>query len=218
MIMGVDAKIAQYLAGKIAGPARRAGKTSPGCRRGCVPRRMKRRMPRGMQGGLQRGMTLLELIIACAILLVLASAAWPIARYSALRYKEVELRSDLEAMRDALDAYRECADKQQIKTTPGGSNYPPDLETLVKGVPLTANGSGTLGASSVPGASSGSSDGKIIRFLRKIPVDPMTGHADWGLRGVEDDLDSITWGGKDVFDVYSTSTKTAMNGTRYTDW
>jgi len=145
-------------------------------------------------------MTLLELIIACAILLVLASAALPIARYSAWRHKETELRDDLESMRDAIDAYRDAADKQQIKTTPGGSNYPADLETLVKGVPLTANAD------------------KRIRFLRKIPVDPITGHADWGLRAVEDDIDSRTWGGKDVFDVYSTSSGTAMNGTRYADW
>ena len=148
----------------------------------------------------QTGMTLLELIIACAILLVLASAALPIARYSAWRHKETELRDDLESMRDAIDAYRDAADKQQIKTTPGGSNYPADLETLVKGVPLTANAD------------------KRIRFLRKIPVDPITGHADWGLRAVEDDIDSRTWGGKDVFDVYSTSSGTAMNGTRYADW
>jgi len=150
----------------------------------------------------QSGMTLLELIIACAILLVLSSAALPIARYSMLRHKETELRNDLETMRDAIDAYRSAADLQQIKTTLGGSNYPPDLETLVNGVPLTAGGGGD----------------KRIRFLRKIPVDPMTGRADWGMRGVEDDVDSLTWGGKDVFDVYSTSTGTAMNGTRYADW
>ena len=148
----------------------------------------------------ESGMTLLELIIACAILLVLASAALPIARFSVLHQKETELRNDLEAMRDAIDAYRECADKQQIKTTPGGSNYPPDLDTLVRGVPLTASAD------------------KTIRFLRKIPVDPMTGRADWGLRGVEDDTDSLTWGGKDVFDVYSSSTGTAMDGTRYSTW
>src|SRR5271168_4320917 len=125
----------------------------------------------------QCGMTLLELIIACAILLALASAALPIARYSLLRHKETELRNDLEAMRDAIDAYRDAAEKQKIKSTPGGNNYPPDLGTLVKGVPLTAAGD------------------KIIRFLRKIPVDPMTGRADWGLRGVADDIDSRTWGG-----------------------
>lgn len=145
-------------------------------------------------------MTLLELIIACAILLVLSSAALPIARFSVQRHKEAELRYDLETMRDAIDAYRDAADKQQIHTQPGASNYPPDLDTLVKGVPLAASGD------------------KRIRFLRKVPVDPMTGRADWGLRGVEDDADSLTWGGKDVFDVYSTSTGTAMNETKYSDW
>jgi general secretion pathway protein G len=148
----------------------------------------------------QAGMTLLELIIACAILLVLSSAALPIARFSVQRHKEAELRNDRETMRDAIDAYRDAADKQQIHTQPGGSNYPPDLDTLVKGIPLAASGD------------------KRIRFLRKVPVDPMTGRADWGLRGVEDDADSLTWGGKDVFDVYSTSTGTAMNGTKYSDW
>ncbi len=160
------------------------------------------RLARGAWKKTQSGMTLLELIIACAILLVLSSAALPIARYSMLRHKETELRNDLEAMRDAIDAYRSAAELQQIKTAPGGSNYPPDLETLVNGVPLTVGGGGD----------------KRIRFLRKIPIDPMTGRADWGLRGVEDDVDSLTWSGKDVFDVYSTSTGTAMNGTRYTDW
>ena len=171
----------------------------------------------------QSGMTLLELIISCAILLVLASAAWPIARYSALRHQEMELRGDLEDIRDAIDAYRVCAETQKIKTPVGGSYYPPDLETLVKGVPLTTNGANLTavpGAAGTTGGASGAggNDGKIIRFLRKIPVDPMTGHADWGLRGVEDDSDSVSWGGKDVFDVYSTSNKTAMNGTRYADW
>ena len=174
--MGSDGKIAKQMYGGITFSARRGyGKT-------------------------QAGMTLLELIIACAILLVLASAALPIARFSVLRHKETELRNDLEAMRDAIDAYRACAEKQQIKTTPGGNNYPPDLDTLVRGVPLTASAD------------------KTIRFLRKIPVDPMTGRADWGLRGVEDDTDSLTWSGKDVFDVHSTSTGTAMNGTRYSTW
>jgi general secretion pathway protein G len=176
MLMGADGKIAKRMVGRIT-------------RSACIIREKT-----------QSGMTLLELIIACAILLILSSAALPIARFSMLRHKETELRSDLEGMRDAIDAYRSAADLQQIKTTPGGSNYPPDLETLVKGVPLTASGD------------------KRIRFLRKIPVDPMTGRADWGLRGVEDDIDSLSWSGKDVFDVYSTSTGTAMNGTRYTDW
>jgi general secretion pathway protein G len=148
----------------------------------------------------EAGMTLLELIIACAILLVLSSAALPIARYSMLRQKEKDLHQDLEDMRDAIDRYKDAADNQQIKTQPGSQNYPPDLETLVKGVPLGTNGD------------------KVIRFLRKVPIDPITGSADWGLRAVGDDPDSQTWGGKNVFDVYSRSRGTAMNGTKYSDW
>jgi general secretion pathway protein G len=148
----------------------------------------------------QAGMTLLELIISCAVLLVLSSAALPIARYSMLRQREKDLHQDLEDMRDAIDRYKDAADNQQIKTQPGSQNYPPDLETLVKGVPLGTNGD------------------KTIRFLRKVPTDPMTGSADWGLRAVGDDPDSQTWGGKNVFDVYSRSSGTAMNGTKYADW
>ena len=148
----------------------------------------------------QSGMTLLELIIACAILLVLSSAALPVARYSIWRQKEKDLQQDLQDMRDAIDRYKDAADLQQIKVQPGTQNYPPDLETLVKGVPLGQNGD------------------KLIRFLRKIPVDPITGQPDWGLRAVGDDPDSTTWGGKSVFDVYSKSQGTAMNGTKYSDW
>ena len=148
----------------------------------------------------EAGMTLLELIIACAVLLVLSSAAMPIARYSLLRQKEKDLHQDLEDMRDAIDRYKDAADNQQIKTQPGTQNYPPDLDTLVKGVPLGTNGD------------------KVIHFLRKIPTDPMTGQPDWGLRAVGDDPDSQTWGGKNVFDVYSRSSGTAMNGTKYADW
>jgi general secretion pathway protein G len=148
----------------------------------------------------QSGMTLLELIIACSILLVLSSAALPMARYSVWRQKEKDLQQDLQDMRDAIDRYKDAADLQQIKIQPGSQNYPPDLETLVKGVPLGTNGD------------------KVIRFLRKIPVDPVTGQAEWGLRAVGDDPDSTSWGGKNVFDVYSKSQGTAMNGTKYSDW
>lgn len=145
-------------------------------------------------------MTLLELILACAILLVLSSVALPIAKYSVVREKEGELRHNLREIREAIDRYKEAADQNQIRVEIGTEGYPPDLETLVSGVPL------------------GSSGDKKIRFLRKIPVDPMTGHADWGLRAVQDDPDSTHWGGKDVFDVYSKSTNTALDGTKYSDW
>jgi general secretion pathway protein G len=146
------------------------------------------------------GMTLLELIIACSILLVLSAAALPIAKYSVIRQKETELRRDLREIKDAIDRYKDAADRNQIRVEIGSEGYPPDLETLVKGVQLGAG-----------------SDRKI-RFLRKIPVDPMTGRAEWGLRAVQDDPDSTSWGGKNVFDVYSKSRGTALDGTKYSDW
>jgi general secretion pathway protein G len=146
----------------------------------------------------EAGMTLIELIIACSILVILATAALPIARYSIMRRKEAELNRDLMEMRNAIDRYKDLADRNLIRTEVGSDGYPPDLETLVQGVPIGAD--------------------KRIRFLRKIPVDPMTGQADWGLRSVQDDPDSTSWGGTDVFDVYSKSQATALDGTRYSDW
>jgi general secretion pathway protein G len=157
----------------------------------------------------ESGLTLLELIISCAILLILSSAALPVARWTAYRERERELRRDLLEIRHAIDYYKELADKGLIRVDNMTGGYPPDLETLVKGVAL----SGTAG---VGGGSSGGA--KKIRFLRRIPVDPMTKEANWGLRSVEDDPDSTSWGGKDVFDVYSQSTATAMDGTKYSDW
>jgi general secretion pathway protein G len=145
-------------------------------------------------------MTLLELILACAILLILSSAALPIAKFSVIRQREAELRRDLLEMREAIDRYKDAADRNMIRVELGSEGYPPNLETLVKGVQLGASGD------------------KKIRFLRKIPVDPMTGTSDWGLRAVQDDYDSTHWGGKNVFDVYSKSIGTALDGTRYSDW
>lgn len=146
------------------------------------------------------GMTLLELIIACTILLIISSAALPIARFTVMRKKEAELRYDLRQMRDAIDHYKDYADSGKIRTEVGSENYPPDLETLVKGVQL------------------GAGNEHKLRFLRKVPVDPMTGRADWGLRAVQDDPDSNSWGGKNVYDVYSKSTAQASDGTKYSDW
>jgi general secretion pathway protein G len=146
------------------------------------------------------GMTLLELIVACSILLVLSSMALPIFRYSVIREKEAELRYDLRTMRDAIDRYKELAEQHKFRTEVGSDNYPPDLETLVQGVQL------------------GAGNDKKLRFLRKVPIDPMTGKADWGLRATGDDPDSTTWGGKNVFDVYSKSPGTALGGTKYSDW
>lgn len=146
------------------------------------------------------GMTLLELIIACSILLVLSSMALPVFRYTVVRQKESELRYDLRSMKDAIDRYKDLADQHKFRTEVGSENYPPDLDTLVKGVQL------------------GAGDDKKLRFLRKIPIDPMTGQADWGLRCVSDDPDSTSWCGNNVFDVYSKSTGTALDGTKYSDW
>jgi general secretion pathway protein G len=150
----------------------------------------------------QTGMTLLELIIACTILLILASAALPVARFTVVRQREAELRRDLREMRNAIDRYKDLADRNLIRVEVGSEGYPPDLDTLVKGVAL-----GGAGAA-----------GKNMRFLRRVPVDPMTGRAEWGMRSVQDDPDSQSWGGKNVFDVYSKSTGTALDGTKYSDW
>jgi general secretion pathway protein G len=154
------------------------------------------------------GLTLLELIVSCTILVVLASMAIPIARYTAQRERENELRHDLQYMRDAIDRYKDLADHGQIRVDALTGGYPPDLETLVKGVPLTtaaATGSGGTGT-------------KTIHFLRSVPVDPMTGKAEWGLRSTEDDPDATSWGGQNIFDVYSKSQGTAINGTKYSEW
>ena len=145
-------------------------------------------------------MTLLELILACAILMILSSAALPVARYTIIHKKEELLRYQLRQMKDAIDRYKDLADSNKIRVEVGSEGYPPDLETLVKGVKL------------------GAGDDKKIRFLRRVPIDPMTGQTDWGLRCVSDDPDSTSWCGKNVFDVYSKSQATASDGTRYANW
>jgi general secretion pathway protein G len=148
----------------------------------------------------QAGFTLIELIITTAIMMILAGAALPIARVSIQRQKEVELRRDLLDMRGAIDRYKDLADRNQIQVKAGTEGYPPDLATLVMGVPLAGK------------------PGERIRFLRKVPVDPMTGQKDWGKRCVQDDPDTNSWCGDDVFDVFSQSTGTALDGTKYADW
>lgn len=148
----------------------------------------------------ESGMTLIELIIACAILLILAGAALPIARRSVRYQKEAELRRDLREMKDAIDRYKDAADKNLIRTEVGSEGYPPDLETLVTGVNV------------------GTTVDKKVRFLRSIPVDPMTGQKDWGKRCVTDDPDSSSWCGKNVFDVYSNSRATGSDGRPYSEW
>jgi len=184
----------------------------------------------------QAGMTLLELIIACAILLVLATAAIPVARFTVMRQKESELRRSLREIRDAIDRYKDAADRNLIRVAAGTEGYPPDLETLVAGVDVVAQagpGAGALlpGQSGIigvpPGASpltpstggaAGENAIRHVRFLRRIPEDPMTGRAEWGQRAVQDDPDTNSWGGSNVFDVYSLATGTALDGSRYSEW
>jgi general secretion pathway protein G len=150
--------------------------------------------------GRNSGMTLLELILASAMLIVLASAALPVARVTIKRQKEAELRRTLRELRTAIDRYKDTADRNLIQVEVGTEGYPPDLETLVNGVELAT------------------ARERKIRFLRKIPIDPMTGRADWGLRSVQDDPKSNSWGGQNVFDVYSRSNGIALDGSRYADW
>lgn len=145
----------------------------------------------------EAGLTLIELIVTAAILGVLASAAVPIARFQVQRQRERELRYDLWQMRDAIDRYKDAAEKGGIITKVDSANYPPSLEELVNGVDIQS---------------------KKVKFLRRIPVDPMTGRAEWGLRSMQDDSDSDSWGGQNVFDVYSKSEGTALDGTKYKDW
>ena len=143
-------------------------------------------------------MTLLELIIACSILMILSTAAMPLVRITIVRSREAELRRDLREMRNAIDHYKDMADTASFQTEVTSNGYPPDLDTLVKGVVIAGN--------------------KRVRFLRRIPVDPMTGQADWGMRSIQDDPDTTSWGGGNVFDVFSKSQGTALDGTKYTEW
>jgi len=145
----------------------------------------------------QRGFSLVELIVSIAIMAILALAVLPMARLTVKREKERELRRDLWEMRDAIDRYKDAADRGMFQIKLGSEGYPPDLDTLVQGVDVA---------------------GKKVRFLRHIPVDPMTGKNEWGMRSLKDDPDSTSWSGDNVFDVYTQSEATAIDGTKYKDW
>lgn len=145
----------------------------------------------------EAGMTLVELIVVVSIIALLATAAVPIARFQLKRQKERELRADLWMMRDAIDRYKDAADRGAFQTKVDSFNYPPDLDTLVDGVDVKD---------------------KKVRFLREIPVDPMTKTNEWQLRSMQDDADTTSWGGQNVFDVHSKSDGTALDGTKYSTW
>ena len=150
------------------------------------------------------GYTFVELLVVTSIILILASAIMPLAKVTAQRTREAELRRTLREMRTAIDNYKDAADFGKIGSADlkvGAENYPPDLETLVDGV--TAANDAT---------------GRKLKFLRKIPIDPMTHNTEWGLRSTQDKPDTTRWGGQNVFDVYTKGTGTALDGTKYRDW
>ncbi len=142
-------------------------------------------------------MTLIELVVAIAIMAILATAVLPITRNVVKREREKELRAALWQMRDAIDRYKDYADQGKFQIKLDSNGYPPDLEELVKGVDI---------------------QGKKIKFLRRIPIDPMIHSREWGLRSMQDDPTSESWGGQSVFDVYTKSNGTALDGTKYKDW
>ena len=151
-----------------------------------------------------RGFTFVELLVVTTLLLILASAAMPLARVTMQRQREGELRRSLREMRTAIDKFKDAADMGQIGATDlkaGAEGYPPDLETLVEGVSVV-----------------GDASGRKLKFLRRIPIDPMTNTSDWGKRSYQDKPDSTSWGGQNLFDVYTKAPGMALDGTKYRDW
>jgi general secretion pathway protein G len=151
-----------------------------------------------------RGFTFIELLVVSALLLILASAAMPLAKVTMQRQREAELRRNLREIRTAIDKYKDAVDTGQIGSTDvraGSEGYPPDLETLVEGVSVA-----------------GDASGRKLKFLRRVPIDPMTNSIEWGKRSYQDRPDSTSFGGQNVYDVYTKSEGTALDGTKYKDW
>jgi general secretion pathway protein G len=161
-----------------------------------VQHRVRPQPARSVFARRQHGFTLIELIVATAILAILVGAAFPLVRITIYRERERELRQDLWMIRDAIDRYKDAAERNAFQIKVGSEGYPPDLDTLVTGVDVA---------------------GKKLKFLRRIPVDPMT-KQEWGMRSMQDDKDSDSWGGQNVFDVYTKSDQVALDGTKYKDW
>ena len=162
-------------------------------------RRMQVRRLRG-----EGGFSFIELLVVSTLLIILASAVLPMARVTMQRQREAELRRSLREMRAAIDRFKAAADAQQIGGTDlraGSEGYPPDLETLVEGVSVV-----------------GDASGRKLKFLRRVPIDPITNSTEWGLRAYQDRPDSNSWGGQNVFDVYTKAQGTALDGTKYRDW
>jgi general secretion pathway protein G len=157
----------------------------------------------------KKGFTFIEVLVTVAILAVLAAAIMPLAKIAVKREKEIELRRNLRIIREAIDAYKKLADEKKIEVGEDTEGYPPDLETLVKGVEIKEQKGDEKGKKTGP---------KVIKFLRRIPRDPMTDSLDWGLRSYQDDPDEDVWGGENVYDIYSKSRATALDGSKYSEW
>lgn len=153
----------------------------------------------------KKGFTLIEMLVTLTILSVLAVSVFPLAKVAVKREKEIELRRNLRILREAIDAYKKLADEKKIDVEEDSEGYPLDLKTLVEGV-------------QVKGDKTKKDSSKIVRFLRRIPEDPIMNSSEWGLRSYQDDTDSSSWGGENVYDVYSKSPGTALDGSKYRDW
>ena len=160
---------------------------------------------------INRGFTLAEMTVVAVILAILAAVAMPLTKIAIQREKEISLRRELRTIRSAIDAYKKMADEKKIETEDGTDGYPKTLEVLVKGVKAKADKAAKAGEAP-------KSEERLVKFLRRIPRDPMTASGEWALLSTQDAPDSSTWDRKNVFDVHSQSRGTAIDGTKYGDW